>query len=96
MDKLNIRATLSVCVNLAELLERAREYRAVLALYRVMTRYGYDFYENDILNGMFKRLVNVAAEGVGAADIASVTSATAPEEALDALAKVQAALMGRK
>ena len=43
-------------VTLVELLERARQYRAVLALYRVMVRDGYDFYENTVLNGVFKRL----------------------------------------
>jgi hypothetical protein len=31
-----------------------------------MVRYGYDFYENDILNGVFKRLVSVAAKGISA------------------------------
>lgn len=31
-----------------------------------MVRDGYDFYENAVLNGVFKRLVNVAAKGVDA------------------------------
>jgi hypothetical protein len=47
---------LQTYVTLVELLERARQYRAVLALYRVMVRDGYDFYENTVLNGVFKRL----------------------------------------
>ena len=29
-------------------------------------RDGYDFYENNVLNGVFKRLVSVAAKGVDA------------------------------
>lgn len=51
---------------LAESLEKARQYKAVLALYKVMVRYGYDFYENSVLNGVFKRLVSIAAKGVDA------------------------------
>ena len=31
-----------------------------------MVRDGYDFYENSVLNGVFKRLVSVAAKGVDA------------------------------
>jgi hypothetical protein len=44
-----------------EVLERAKQYRAVLAVYRYMESKGYDFYENSILNGIFKRLVQVAS-----------------------------------
>ena len=40
-----------VYVSLIELLEKARQYKAVLALYKVMARDGYDFYENVVLNG---------------------------------------------
>ena len=78
MDKFGLKASMAVCVGLAELLERARQYKAVLALYKVMVRYGYDFYENDILNGVFKRLVSVAAKGVQA-DIDASASATVQE-----------------
>ena len=38
-------------MTLVGLLEKARQYKAVLALYRIMTRDGYDFYENNVLNG---------------------------------------------
>ena len=78
MEKFGLKASMSICVGLAELLERARQYKAVLALYKVMVRYGYDFYENDMLNGVFKRLVSVAAKGVRA-DIEASASATVQE-----------------
>ena len=39
------------CTRLVEVLERARQYKAVLAVYRLMDTYGYDLYENDVLNG---------------------------------------------
>ena len=57
MDKLGFQPSLNVCVTLVEVLERAKQYRAVLAVYRYMESKGYDFYENSILNGIFKRLV---------------------------------------
>ena len=78
MEKFGFKASMAICVSLAELLERARQYKAVLALYKVMVRYGYDFYENDILNGVFKRLVSVAAKG-GQADIDASAAATAKD-----------------
>lgn len=52
MEKLRLKPSLQIYVNLVELLEKSRQYRAVLALYRIMTRDGYDFYENSVLNGM--------------------------------------------
>jgi hypothetical protein len=85
MERLGFKASMNICVSLAELLERARQYKAVLALYKVMVRYGYDFYENDILNGVFKRLVSVAATGVSA-DIyntASITLQNTPTLAIE-------------
>jgi hypothetical protein len=48
------------------MLEKERQYRAVLAVYRMMIQYQYDFYDNSVLNGVFTRLVNVAARGVDA------------------------------
>jgi pentatricopeptide repeat protein len=66
MDKLEFRPSLQVCVQLVEVLEQAREYKAVLAMYKYMERQGYDFYENTILNGVFKRLVKVASLGARA------------------------------
>ena len=44
-------------------MEKFRQYKAALALYRLMLRYGYDFYENRVLNGIFKRLVEIATIG---------------------------------
>ena len=34
-----------------------------------MVKNGYDFYENSFLNGVFKRLVSVAAKGINADDL---------------------------
>ena len=45
---------------MVEQLEKARQYKAVLALYRIMSRDGYDFYENNVLNGVFKRLIDIS------------------------------------
>jgi hypothetical protein len=67
MDRAGHQPSLGVCVLLVEQLERAREYRAALALYTYMERKGYDFYENAVLNGVFKRLVKMAAVSVPAA-----------------------------
>ena len=36
---------------------------------RYMVKNGYDFYENSFLNGVFKRLVSVAAKGINAEDL---------------------------
>lgn len=66
MDSLGYKPSIGVCVVLVEVLERAREYKAALALYNYMGRKGYDFYDNPIINGAFKRLVKVAAGGVNA------------------------------
>ena len=35
---------------------------------------GYDFYENSFLNGVFKRLVSVAAKGINAEDLKAASS----------------------
>jgi pentatricopeptide repeat protein len=61
MDKRDYTLRLELCVRLVEVLEKARQYRVVLALYRKMVTKGYDFYENEILNDVFKRLVSVAS-----------------------------------
>lgn len=62
---MSIRSTyqpsLDICVRLVETLERARQYKAVLAMYRLMVHIGYDFYESEILNGIFKKIVSLAA-----------------------------------
>ena len=65
MEKMGFKPTIETYVGLCERLEKAREYKAVLAIYRTMVAQGYDFYENGLLNGIMKRLVNV----VGAKDI---------------------------
>ena len=61
MDKCGFRPSLGICVVLVEVLEKARQYRAVLALYNYMVMRGYDFYENTIINSAFKRLLSLAA-----------------------------------
>ena len=66
MDKLSFTPSISVYTTLIEQLEKARQYKVVFALYRMMARDGYSFYENNILNGVFKRLVNLAAVGIDA------------------------------
>eukprot|EP00596_Hydrurales_sp_CCMP1899_P000718 CAMPEP_0119044370 /NCGR_PEP_ID=MMETSP1177-20130426/30952_1 /TAXON_ID=2985 /ORGANISM="Ochromonas sp, Strain CCMP1899" /LENGTH=540 /DNA_ID=CAMNT_0007014397 /DNA_START=865 /DNA_END=2487 /DNA_ORIENTATION=+ len=62
MERLSFKPSMQTYVSLVELLEKARQYRAVLALYRVMVKDGYDFYENTVLNGVFKRLVSLTAQ----------------------------------
>jgi len=61
MDKLGLKPSLETCVSLVEQLEKARQYKAAIAMYRVMTREGYDFYENTVLDGIFKRLISFAS-----------------------------------
>lgn len=61
---MQFQPSLETYVALVERLEKAREYKAVLALYRAMVAQGYDFYENSVLNGVFKRLVSVVGKGV--------------------------------
>ena len=39
-----------------------------------MVKNGYDFYENSFLNGVFKRLVSVAAKGINAEDLKTTDS----------------------
>jgi pentatricopeptide repeat protein len=66
MNQSVFQPSLETCTRVVEALERARQYKAVLAMYRLMDNYGYDFYENDVLNGIFKNIVNVAAKGIKA------------------------------
>ncbi len=66
MNQSVFQPSLETCTRVVEALERARQYKAVLAMYRLMDDYGYDFYENDVLNGIFKKIVNVAAKGINA------------------------------
>jgi pentatricopeptide repeat protein len=66
MEKLSFTPSIRVYTTLIEQLEKARQYKVVFALYRMMARDGYSFYENNILNGVFKRLVNLAAVGIDA------------------------------
>ena len=66
MDKLCFKPSLQVCITLLDQLEKARQYKAAFAMYRYMVQSGYDFYENSLLNDVFKRLVSVAAKGIEA------------------------------
>ena len=59
MEDLQFKPSLAVYVNLVERLEKAKEFKAVMALYRAMVRDGYDFYENTVLNGIFKKIVSI-------------------------------------
>lgn len=66
MQSLDFKPSVQICVRLVQILEAAKQYKAALALYRVMDQDGVDFYENDILNGVFKRLVRTVAGSVAA------------------------------
>jgi hypothetical protein len=66
-------------LSLLDKLEKARQYKAAFAIYRYMVKSGYDFYENTLLNDVFKRLVNVAAKGI---DVASPLTSAAPLDTL--------------
>ena len=54
MDLFNYIPSVDVCVDLAELLDRNSEYKAVLALYSYMQQKGYNFVENNELHDVFK------------------------------------------
>lgn len=62
MEKMSFQPSLDTYVALCEKLEKAREYKAVLALYRAMVAQGFDFYENVVLNGLFKRMISVVGK----------------------------------
>ncbi len=59
MEDTQFKPTLAIYVTLVERLEKAKQFRAVMALYRAMVRDGYDFYENTVLNGIFKKIVSI-------------------------------------
>merc|ERR1711871_985272 len=59
MDKMQFKPSLSVYVALVEKLEKAKQFKAVMTLYRAMVRDGYDFYENTVLNSIFKNIVSI-------------------------------------
>lgn len=63
MEKHDVRPSIQSCTNLIYLLEKNREYRAALAIYRYMLKYGYDFYENELLNQLFKKMLMIASLG---------------------------------
>ena len=46
-------------MTLVEKLEKAKQFKAVMTLYRAMVRDGYDFYENTVLNSIFKKIVSI-------------------------------------
>jgi pentatricopeptide repeat protein len=60
MEKLDFKPSVQICVALVEKLERARQFKSVMAMYKLMVRYEYDFYENGVLNLIFKRMITVA------------------------------------
>ena len=59
METMHFKPTLGVYVALVEKLEKARQFRAVMTLYRAMVKDGYDFYENTVLNEIFKKIVSI-------------------------------------
>ena len=70
--------TLSLCMYVCNYLASS-EYLCLLLIisavwYRYMVKNGYDFYENSFLNGVFKRLVSVAAKGINADDLKTTDS----------------------
>lgn len=69
MEKQGFKPSTVSCVSLISLLEKDRQYRAALAMYRYMLKQGYHFYENDLLNEIFKRLVSVASLSGGVAAV---------------------------
>lgn len=75
---MQFQPSLETYVALVERLEKAREYKAVLALYRAMVGQGYDFYENSVLNGVFKRLVSVVGKGVDLEKVVGQKTADMP------------------
>merc|ERR1711871_938287 len=74
MNQSVFQPSLETCIRVVESLEKARQYKAVLAMYKLMDNYGYDFYENDVLNGIFSTIVSVAAKGVKADRVLPVDS----------------------
>lgn len=60
----HIKPSLKVCVDVIDLLEKQRQYKLVFQLYRYMIQQGYDFYENRLLNDVFKRLIQVTGIGM--------------------------------
>lgn len=59
MEDMQFKPSLAVYVTLVEKLEKAKQFKAVMTLYRAMVRDGYDFYENTVLNSIFKKIVSI-------------------------------------
>ena len=59
MENMQFKPSLAVYVTLVEKLEKAKQFKAVMTLYRAMVRDGYDFYENTVLNSIFKKIVSI-------------------------------------
>lgn len=59
MEEMQFKPSLAVYVTLVEKLEKAKQFKAVMTLYRAMVRDGYDFYENTVLNSIFKKIVTI-------------------------------------
>ena len=64
MDKMGFSPSIAVYVALVEQLEKARQYKIVLALYRLMSRDGHSFYENPVLNTLFKKIISIGTLGM--------------------------------
>lgn len=69
----HIKPSLKVCVDVIDLLEKQRQYKLVFQLYRYMIKQGYDFYENRLLNDVFKRLIQVTGIGMKESSLAPST-----------------------
>ena len=64
MDTMGFSPSIAVYVALVEQLERARQYNIVLALYRLMAKDGHSFYENPVLNTLFKKIISIGTLGM--------------------------------
>jgi hypothetical protein len=71
MQSLQFTPTLNTCVDLIQLLERKKEYRAAITVYNYMIACGFQFYENTFLNDLFTRIMKLAS------NLATTKSATA-------------------
>eukprot|EP01031_Cornospumella_fuschlensis_P033644 gene33644-40699_t len=63
MDKYGYSLTLPNCVLFIQVLERSRQYKLALGMYKYMVMKKYDFYANPMLNDLFKRVVKVVGGG---------------------------------
>merc|ERR1711871_461587 len=76
MEDMQFKPSLAVYVTLVERLEKAKQFRAVMTLYRAMVKDGYDFYENTVSNSVFKKIVSIRLGATKADDAIAAASAT--------------------